>query len=625
MHLVRLVTVMLIPFAAAPILRAVSPAPPLKHSDVIFMGPREKQIYEIYGATVVSWGGHAYSDDPKAISQFAARVKDAHDLGMRYCAGAAFRTAFAGMMDFDPDWRESLCLTIEGKPITVPWLWDHKHQKTGEPAYWFCTSAPGYRKFLKSQVTLGMKADVEGLHIDDYNGTAGTEYHGCCFCRYCMAAFSEFVKNKIPPERLKTAGIASTQGFDYGVFLKSKGISTVERFKRILGDGAFLGPDYITFMYRHAAGFVGEARRYGEDLAGHPLLLCVNSSASDPKSLIIAPQLSYFCGEVGHGAERSPWGPKRNAELAPVWTFKLANAVGRFQACTGSGGDWAYVDANKKPGLVRTWIAQDYAFGHALMAPHRQWAYTKDKGTHWYQSRPEDFAHVYRFIRRNADLFDEYEDVALVGLLYDNATARRSARDMREACLWLAQNNIPFELALAGDDWLDARLTTAQLAKYRALVVVEPLTLDASQNKALDAAAKRLIRWNPETGIDDAALDKLLPRQIRFGSNENIVAIARAVPGKPTAPAILHLLNRNYDEPSDAVRKIANVKVALDRALFGGRTFSKATLSAPPPALDFKNPGASEPRALRLDPSPAGVTLTIPELDLWGIVKLDAD
>lgn len=597
----------------------------IRHSDVIFMGSKEKAIYEIYGATVVSWGGHAHTGDAKAVAQFAARVKDAHDLGMRYCAGAAFRTAFAGMMDFDPDWRDSLCLNIEGKPITVPWLWDQKHKKTGEPAYWFCTSAPGYRKFLKSQVTLATKTDVEGLHIDDYNGTAGTEHHGCCFCKYCMSAFANFLKKEIPPERLKACGITSVEAFDYGAFLRSKGISTVSSFKGILGNPALLGPDYVTFMYHHAAEFVAEARRHGENLVGHPLMLCVNSSASDPKNLIIAPQLTYFCGEVGHGCERTPWGPKENADLAPVWTFKLATAVGRFQACTGSGGDWAHVDAHKKPGLVRTWIAQDYAFGHALMAPHRQWAYTKEKGTHWYQSQPEDYAHIYRFIRRNADLFDGYEDVALVGLLYDNAAARKSTRDMREAALWLAKNNVPFSMALAGDEWLDARLTPERLAPYRALVVAGPTQLEGAQKDALQGAAKagKIIAWDPKSGIDPAALERLLPRQIVFAAGENIVVVPRAVPGNPSAPAILHLLNRNYDEASDSTKSLARISVRLGRELFGGHDFSKATLYAPPQKFDAENAGVGEVTRLRLERSGTGLTLTIPKIDLWGIVKLE--
>ena len=193
------------------------------------------------------------------------------------------------------------------------------------------------------------------------------------------------------------------------------------------------------------------------------------------------------------------------------------------------------MEAHRKPGLVRTWIAQDYAFGHALMVPHRQWAYTKEKGTHWYQSQPEDFAHLYRFIRRNADLFDGYEDVAHVALLYDNAAARKSIRDMRDACLWFARNNVPFSLALAGDDWLDARLTPEKLAPYRAIIVAGSTSLDIPQQAALDQASAqgRVIRWDLKSGLDRSTLQKLIPSQIEFPGGENIVAVPRAIPGNP--------------------------------------------------------------------------------------------
>jgi hypothetical protein len=596
----------------------------LKHSDVVFMGAREKAIYEVYGATVVSWGGMAWNDDAKSISSFRKRVEDAHDLGMQYSSGVAFRTAFARMIDFDSQWRDSLCLNIEGKPITIPWLWDHKH-KDGHPAYWFCTNAPGYQAYLKWQVKMAMTVNVEGLHIDDYNGTAGTEWHGCCFCKHCMKAFTEYLKKNVSAERLQSCGIASLDGFDYGEFLKSKGIATVGQFRRILNSPAHLGPDYVRFQYFASAGFVEEARKYGEQLVGHTLLLSVNSSASDPKSLVIAPYLSYFCGEVNHGAERTPWGPQANHDLEPVWTFKLADAVGVPQACTGSGRNWAYIDANKKPGLVRRWIAQDYAFGHCLMAPHRQWAFTKEKGTHWYQSQPEDYAHVYRFIRRNSDLFDDYEAVGLVGLLYSNAGARKSIADAREACLWLAKNSIPFEMVLAGDEWLDATLTPQTLNKYRALIVAEPTLLEGVQKQAVDtiAQAGKVLAWDAKQGIDEAALSRLLPKSIRFEGNDNLIGVARVKPAHPKAPVVLHLLNRNYDEAADATTKVKNIKVTLDKNLFGGRSFAKATLHAPPPALDPQNPGASEPLALRVEPTDHGTVISVPELDYWAIVKLE--
>ncbi len=50
-----------------------------------------------------------------------------------------------------------------------------------------------------------------------------------------------------------------------------------------------------------------------------------------------------------------------------------------------SGGDWAFVKEHNVPGLVRGWVALSYAAGHCFMVPHRQWCYTPERGTHWYQ------------------------------------------------------------------------------------------------------------------------------------------------------------------------------------------------------------------------------------------------
>ena len=597
----------------------------IKHSAVVLMGASSREIYQIYGATVVSWGGRPWKDEPGAIKEFRNGVQTAHDLSILYCAGAAFRTDFAAMIDFDPQWRDCRCRNIEGQPITIPWLWDQK-DKDGHPAYWFCTNTPGYREYLKSQVKAAMAAQVEGLHIDDYAGTAGTEFQGACFCPYCTKLFTEFLRTKVSTERLKECGITSLDGFDYGVWLKGRGIVKAGDFSRVLfGSPVNLGPEYLRFQYSRSAEFVGEVRRYAEQLAGHPLLLSVNAGVSDPKDLFVAPYVSYFCGEVSHGTEQFAWGPQANRDLEPVWSFKLADAIGRFQACTASGGDWAFVNAQKKPGLVRMWIAQDYAFGHCLMAPIRQWAYTKEKGTHWYQSRPEDFAHLYRFVRRNTTLLDDYNAVGLVGLLYSNAAARRGIGPTRDACLWLAKHNIPFELALAGDDWLDVKLTSATLGRYRALVVAEPTLLADQQKNTLDqfAAARKVVKWDVKKGLDEAALLKLLPEPIAIEGAENVIGVARAVRDEPDAPAIVHLLSRNYDQPTDSMKKLGNFTLKLHRDLFHGRSFTKATLYAPPTALDRQNPGASEPVSLRIEPTGSGVAISVPELDLWGIVKLE--
>ena len=581
------------------------------------MGNKGVPITTAYGGTVISWGGRPWADTKKALDAHATRVQAARALGVRYLPAAAFRTAFKRMIDFDPDhFMDSVCRTLDGEPILVPWLWDHKH-KDGHPAYWFCTNAPGYRTYLMHQVKLCVSTPVEGLHIDDYNGTAGTDWRGGCFCRHCMAAFQAYLRTNVSPERLKECGVESLDGFDYGQWLRAKGIR-VDDFRRRVNHSLPLGPEYVKFQYDASAAWVGRIRTYAEGLQGHPLMLSVNSSASSDKSLVIAPQLTFFCGEVHHGGDKG-------GIPAPyaIWNFKLADAVGKRQVSTGSGGDWAYIDALEKPGLVRTWIAQDYAFGHQLMCPHRQWAYTKTKGTHWYQSKPEDYAHIYRWIQRHADLFDGYEAAANVALVYSTLAHGAQRNGAKEASDWLAEHNVPFHVLLAGGGLVDVELTREQLDRYDAVVVCEPTRLDGAQQAALDGAAKqgKLVTWDAgDKAIDADKLYRLVPGQITVAGAEHVMAVPRVKPG---APPVVHLLSRNYDKNADEVSIQTTVTLVLDKSLFGGKVFRQATLYAPPAAFDAKSPGASDPLAVDVKADGHFTTVRIPSLRLWGIVKLE--
>jgi len=107
---------------------------------------------------------------------------------------------------------------------------------------------------------------------------------------------------------------------------------------------------------------------------------------------------------------------KPDEELEREQKYKSAAMANRNLACTASGESYAYVNAQNAVNLCRYWIAESYAFGQCFMTPSvHQWCYTKEKGTHWYHAKPEDFADLYQFVRKNAVLFDDYEAVAQVG------------------------------------------------------------------------------------------------------------------------------------------------------------------------------------------------------------------
>ncbi len=569
---------------AAPNARAI------RRSDVVFMYDNPAK-YEAYGCTVMGWAGHAD----------AKHIESAHAKGVRlFATSVGFRTEGRGVMDFTEKFLDAACYDFEGKPIPVPWLWDHKYK--GHPFYWWCTNSPEYRRYLDHRLQQVAKAKPDGLHIDDYSGTAGcVTWLWGCFCPHCTAGFREYVAAHVPKAKLAELGIGDLARFEYREFLKSKGITPDDYKKRRWA--APLAAEFLDFQVKANTEYVAQYRRRAEELCGRPLALAVNSGLTDPVSLAIAPHLSYFCCEVGHGASAG------KLPLHPIYVYKLADGLDRPVTSTASGQDWAFVMEHKRPGLARTWTALSYAFGHNFMAPHRQWCYTEQKGTHWYEGPTEEFAWLYQFVRQSARLLDGYEAVAPVAVVYDNAARRKGRGNIEPITAALASRNVPFTVVMAGDDWLPCRLEREKLSKFKAVVVTKELDADEPQRKLIDEvrAQGRLVVWP-----DEAALAKLVPAPVKIEGSDQVMAVPRAIPGDVKAPAIVHLLNRQYDPDKDAMTPQKDFAVRLHRDLFADRAFAKAMLHAP----------RAEPVPLAVAMEGDDIVVKVPVLDLWGIVEL---
>jgi hypothetical protein len=563
----------------------------IRRSDVVFMYDNP-DMYEVYGCTVLGWAGRA---DREHIAR-------ARELGVRlFSVSVGFRTEFRGMIDFSDDFLDAACRTFADEPFIVPWLWDHQHK--GQPAWHFCTNSPLYQQFLYSRLEQRMAHDPDGLHIDDYEGTAGmVTWQQACFCRHCMAGFRQYLAENLSPQQRGDLNIGDWETFDYRQFLLDHGV-TPDDYNRRRASLPLAG-EFLDFQIQAMHRFVAEYRRRGEQLRGKPITLSVNSPLSPVQRLVIAPELSYFCCEIGHAAS------SRQSPGHPIFIYKLADGVGRPVTATASGHDWAYVSEHQLTGLIRHWAALSYAHGHMLMAPHRQWCYTKEKGTHWAQFPPEELAWVYQFVRRHQRLLDHYEAVAPVAVVYDAAAQRRNQGDVRDAAIALAERNVPFAIVVAGDDWLPSyRLTTDQLSAFRAVVIPNDSVLDAEQQQLIDDvdAAGRLVVWP-----DDAKLKTLLPTPISVEGSEHVAVVPRAIPGDPAAPIVIHLLNREYNGQVDAMVPQRDVTVRLRANLFPGRTFQRATLHAPNEA--------SQPCGLHV--AEEYIQLTVPALNLWAMVEL---
>ncbi|MBC7326797.1 beta-galactosidase [bacterium] len=569
--------------------------PVLQASDVVFMyAPRDKKLYEIYSGTVVGWAGRSRSKDDKDVYWFRKQVEEAHKFGLKYCGSVDFVVDFGGFIDFCPDgFEKAICRDLDGNPLTVPWLWDHRHN--GHPAYWFCTNNPDYRAYLKEQVERACVADIDGLHIDDWRGTSAcSAWFGGCFCEHCREGFKDWLKAHFGEEELKRMGIEDIQSFDYAVFLKSKGV-TKDSWRAQAGNLP-LADLYQSFQRESSLKVVGMVFEYAEQIRGKPLLRSVNSSASTPEALRVAPLVDFFCGEMEHQANT------KQVYLEPAFVYRLVEGLGKRQAATAGGYDWAFIAEKEKPGMVRTWIAQAYAFGSVFMVPHHQWCYTQEKGTHWWEGNPEDFAPLYRFVRENASLFDGYVSLSDVAFIYTD----EGFDDIRGASLELLEKNVPFSVIGAEKD--RGGIKKENLEKFRLLIKGKG-SIPKEIEKLARQEKKKILQWE---GYDSLPWE--FRNQVIVRGSDKLRVSLRYKPGSANAPIVCHLLNQDYDFERDDVRPV-DIEVSLSKALLGKvlKSFpGKASVYIPGKPMQKVNLKISDER----------ISFNLTNLGLWAIVVI---
>ncbi len=572
--------------------------PKIYPSDVVFMYAADPASqYDAYDGTVVGWGGRPRSRDSNAVERFQSRVEEAHKREMRYCGSVDFLVDFGGFIDFRPDsFMEAVTRDLDGNPLRVPWLWDHEHK--GHPAYWFCTNNPEYQKYLRDQAERACLAPIDGLHIDDYSGSsASSAYNGGCFCTYCMAGFREYLAKKYSTDQLQEMGIEDIEHFDYGKFLIAKGWDA-ERYRKEHHSCPLIG-EFQIFQNRRMIERIRDVFEHAEKIRGKFLVRSINSSASGTRQLIPSPVIDYFCGEVGHHAA------SKEAPVEPVFVYKMVEALNRRQTATASGHDWAWIKANEKPGLVRMWIAQTYAFGSVFMVPHHQWCYTQELGTHWWHGEVEDFAYLYQFVRKHRSLLDGTASLANVALIHSTD----NHRTIREAAIHMTEANIPFSVLVAGNEELPVIIDAKSVSKFN-FFIKGTQSLDEKQQTILNRASGRKLQWK---GIEE--LPAMLQRQINIEGAEQVRISLRYHPENPGAPIVCHILNQNYDPDKDGVNTVT-IKVSVNKELIekgaGNRKIKHAKIHKP----------KRESVVTEVTSDQEAISFEVKNSGLWAIVEL---
>ena len=573
----------------------------LKHSHIILMPggvPEDFNVLQPLNPSVVAWGNDPVQNLDN-LESFRKTLDSYREVGVVLQASNAWMLTATGIvLHDDPRYQEAVCMDIGGIPIVPPWL-DGEYK--GVPSYWGCSNHPLFRAQVKERVIAGISSGANMLHVDDHLGTyASSLWAGGCFCEYCMEGFRIWLTEKISDQELRTRGIEDPGSFNYADLVRAQGITTREEYKTATGSGRIpLREEFLDFQREAAAAFIGYLGTVADSTAGKDIPVGVNAYNLQPTQLSTSHNADYFSNEVQHyGHEDS----------IPPLTFMLGTALGKPVFATASGVDWVNAQLDKSVTRVQRWIATAYSFGHYFMYAYKQWGFTEETGTIWYQVPISIYEPLCHFITENAELFDDYEAVAQVGLLYDNAACEEGDWWVREVCRELNYANIPTGLAVSGDKHLKFSTPPEKLAEFEWLLVPQGTDQGKSQNELFETALEqgKLLEW---TGMDEllTRIDPILT----LTNGEKVWALPRQKKATNGTELVIHLLNQDYDPDSDSMNRKTDVEVFISQRLIGGIPADEAWIFAP----------GTEPVELEVVQTEGGVKIKVPVLDLWAILK----
>ena len=394
----------------------------LKRSDVLITRPCSMDVYRRYWATGLGWG-FLPEPDRRGLppdEEMMRDVDEAHRCGVKFQGRVELDADWMGMIDFDSNFMESTVRDLNNKPAVTWWA----HSYKGHPSYHFCTNAPGYRHYLFYQLRRVMEAGTDWLMIDSAIPTIGAlnARYGGCFCAHCMAGFRDYLKVHSSAAELAAHGVDDLDRFNYRDYLLSHGI-TDERYRaEILAFPPVipLAKAYFDYQWREVNALFREFKRRAQAYGEH-VPMSSNSPYYWAEFMYAVDAHDFYTNEMQYKAPEEEILPTE-----PIYTFKLADALDRLVAITGVPHAFEAYRLNDRPGHIRLWIAQAYAHGHVFMAPDKMWTVRRaGEPDRWYHSKPGDYEDLYHFVRDFAGLFDDYESVGSVALIFSNMAVRQ--------------------------------------------------------------------------------------------------------------------------------------------------------------------------------------------------------
>lgn len=516
-----------------------------------------------------------------------------------------------------PELIELLQRDAQGEPIQLG--------RSGHSQLALCLSSPHARKMFKQMLKVAVDHGVDGV-------VTNFDYHFGCVCPYCQDAFKHWLKHHLSPQELRAKlGINDLDSYVFP-----------EIPARIPG---YPDPEEATELDWLAMRWGAEHFKQAFDE------IFVQYGRSLKKDLLIA-QWNHL-SHVSHKEERmflpiEMWG--RGEDY--FWYSGGAAFVGKnLNLSEGKAGDaWLsclYVRemSGGKPFVMgkydRARMAASMAEGFATggMGMGRYMRFEDPVGF-------EVLARYTNFMHRHRDLYDgsvPYADAAFV-LPRQSALNRRP--DSFEEFRQLGQALVERQLLI--DVVADEKLTRERLSRYPALILQSAVALSDKQLQAIQqfAADGGLVLVRGETALMNElgqsrrhskfSQAKMIAAESPTAAADKIVASLRAsgasaikCPWTVRASAylksnqlVLHLVNYDREEGAPETNRTGPAterpktvqNVAVDLRLPHGHHATKVRLHTP----DQK-----QPASLKFQSQANRVSLTVPELQVYGVITVD--
>lgn len=527
----------------------------------------------------------------------------------------------------DPGMQQALTLDLNLNSIKTPWMSNRGFKDT--PVRFFCGNNPRFRAFLRQQVYIMSQVGVDGIMVDDYTGTPGTYEIGGCFCDYCMAGFRNYLKNKYNDEELKKLGIEEINSFNYR-YEVLKYADDVQSLKmaRNLGEVP-LDEDFRYFLFKSDADLFASLKEMACRLSGRYIEMGWDNVDFRNDRAIYYDFIDSYYTECTY---LRPWmltlenkSKNKNEKQSGNTLFypemivlnKFSDATHKWFTPTPEPNAWGTVKINQISGILNLWIAFNYANGANFRYPRKGWCYGNT--SRWYYPEKKEIEPVYSFIRDNRELFDNYEAVEQIGVLYThigkgNLLSGEYYKPLRYVCGQLVNSNIPFGTPVAGDNWLVNRIVEEDIDRFEVMLIPEPYKISKEQQQVIDTwKIKKPVIHVKEGDDPEPLLKGKIKPLLSLDSKNKVWLFPRHNILDEKAPLICHVLNHDFNAAINKNNLQKNICISLSQRLMGESEIKSVyyyTIGSEPIKMNYK---------IEAD----NIYIEIPELELWGVIKVE--